>query len=169
MSKIQDNKMTHKAMVQKCIREYIEKHKREKTYIKSKRAMHQQLCTYPEFDNTPESTFYRYLTEMKVREISSGKYDFVNTKTPSFHAFIEEKKYNKHLYFQLRDPSYGPLIADYLNSYYIEYENYFHCIALQDLLICLYYYSKQNPILTKAEILKDIKSFLKRYSILETT
>ena len=92
MNENQLNKNERLAKIQKYIHELIEKHKTDNTYFKSKRAMYKHFCqTYSEFSDTAESSFYRYLKNMNVQEIGSGKYDFVNTQKPAFHTLIDEK------------------------------------------------------------------------------
>lgn len=108
---------------------------------------------------------------MNLDEVAPEQYDFITGRNPSFSALLEEKKYNRHMYLKILEPSYGPLIAEYLNYYYQGYDDAFHCIALQDILICFYYYSKDKtstPSLTKKIIRKDIKTILKKISIAET-
>ena len=170
------NRKARRDSAQKCIREYIEYHQKHNTFIESKAQIYSELKDKPEFYQTTEPTFYRYLSNMKIEQVATGKYDFVETVNPSFDKLVTFQKCNKFVCLKIEEPSYGQIMADKLNEYYSEpeYRNLFHCIAINDLLICFYYQKikkKKNKdedeelFLTEKEICEDVKECLAKYSL----
>lgn len=169
------NRKKRRESAQKCIHKYIEYHQKYDTFIESKAQIYSELKDKPEFYQTSKPTFYRYLSEMHIEQVATGKYDFAETVNESFYKHVTFKKCNKFVCFEIEDLSYGQIIADKLNEYYDipKYRNLFHCIVINDLLICFYYkkLKKKNNndneelYLTEREIRKDVKKCLRSYSL----
>lgn len=167
------NRKERRVSAQNCICEYIKYHQKHDTFIESKAQIYSELKDKPEFYQTTEPTFYRYLSQMKLKQVATGKYDFVKTLNPSFYELITYKKCNKFLCFKIEYPSYGQIIADELNYHFDvkKYRNLFHCIAINDLIICFYYkkIKKKNKdgeiSLTEEKICKEIEKCLENYSL----
>lgn len=154
-------------LCKKAIEELIKNHvANDKSRIKSKRAIYQELVKSGKNYGLAESTIYRFLREMNVEAVGAGRYDIVPNKSVCLNNIIQQRKCNRTIVFNIVKPSYGQLISKILNSHYSGKEDIFHCIAVQDTLICFYYYKKGDKNrMSREKIIKDIKEILSEYSL----
>ena len=168
-----DRETGNKERAEKCkqaIRDYISDKNRHGEMIKSRISIYRDLDEKDLLEGMAASTVYRYLQDMGYGKTTTGYCVLNETATP-FAEILEYRRYNKTLYFHIADPSYGPILEDKINNYYGGYENSFHCVAIGDMLICFYYYKKdQNGkkavgSLTMNEIKKDIGIVANQYAV----
>ena len=149
------------------IKNYVESNE----IIKSRRQMYDSIVSklkekaektdfdYPEYEIV-QSTFYKYLTLMKFKKMPNGKYGFADEDSVFLDNLITLKRFDSQLYFQLTDSNYGLVIANLINRNHSFGEN-FHCVVLQDLLICYYQDSEDNKL--ESEIIKFVNAIAKKY------
>ena len=166
-----------KESAQNCIRSYIESHIDENTFIENRAQIYSDLKNEPALYQISKPTFYRYLDEMNLTEISPGKYDFSENIDSMFYELISFEKFNKFLCIKVLDKSYSQLIAKLLNDYYTHFKDIFKCVAKDDLIICFYYQKTKKKkdetngnkedkfYLTEKIIRNDVKECLKQYSL----
>lgn len=91
-----------------------------------------------------DSSIYRIVNEMGlVKESETYTFD-KHIDDTSLSALLDYRKYNKCLYYHLSNPLYGSLIAEQINKLYSKEQDIVHCIAVEDILIVFYYYSKKT-------------------------
>lgn len=164
------NEKQRKEKVQTAIRDYINEHKKNNTYIKSKSQIFQDLGkkTY----GISQATFYRYMEEMHCKPRANGRYDFSEDESEYLTSFLDRRYYNSTIYFHINEPFLGSYISSKLNEYYKPHKKAFYCVALQDLLICFYRKKgtkkngKPNGGLTLEKIKNDINLCLQQYMLL---
>ena len=157
---------------QNAIRDYLAEKNEQHKPIKNKKKIYDDLTEEGKTFGLSASTFYRYLSDMGCEKMGHGYYTLDNNAT-SLSNILRPRKYNKYLCYYITTPSYGPLLADKINAFYIDYKESFYCTVLGDMLICFYYYGKtskgetRNMALTKREIQEDIDSIVCRYILNE--
>lgn len=167
------NEKQRKEKVQQALRNYIKEHKKNSTYIKSKSQIYRDLGK--ETYGISQATFYRYMDEMHCKRRTDGRYDFTEEDSAYLTEFLEQRFYTNRMYFYVNEPLLGSYLSSKINSYYEDYKKVFHCVVVQDLLICFYKKRKDrkdgssNGGLTSREIQKDIQHLLEQYMILYKT
>ena len=124
--------------------------------IKSKRDLYSRVKDNAERKNIPlivESTFYKYLKAMKLRAMPNGVFAYEDDHTTFFDTLITHMDFVDKVYFRLADVNLGPTIAKIINRSQT-FGSTFHCIAIQDLLICLY----NIPSVSKSTIIDFVKT-----------
>lgn len=152
------------AQWQNAIKDYINYHIENDTFIKSRIVIYRELEKDKKLSYISQQTFYRYLKKMKCVQIQIGKYDFATDETLNFNNLLCKRNYTNRIYFYIIKPSLGNYIAKIINEHFEDYKDFFHCIALQDLLIC--YYAKSY--LSRDEICKDISNVLSSFTLVAT-
>lgn len=153
----------HSTIIKDIITTYIHEHKLNNTCILSKKAMFDDLKKSNADFDICLSSFYSHLNQLGIEEISSGHFDFKKESNFSMYSQIKYRKYNKFLCYQLVDNNQSVFIAKVLNNFFDK--ELFHCIALQDMLICFYYYSSQKKSLNRNNIKRKIKDTLNNLEI----
>lgn len=156
--------------VKGAIQEYVDTCNKKGKRIESKKQIINAIreeCEEANFlDN---SSLYRYLDEMNCKEIVGGKFDFViEDNRLSFGDILQYKKYNKIACFFIENPEYTNLLAYLVNQYYKDQEkkDLVHCIALGEILLCLFYWRKNDEnSITREEIKKDVRQVAKFYTL----
>lgn len=107
-------------------------------------------------------TFYRIVKkELKCYKVAN-RYYLSSERTTNFAEILEYRPYNKMLCYHINKSEYGSLLADKINEYY-DWKSSFHCIALNDTLLCLYYYKKgDSNSLTASEIKSSIDDLMEK-------
>lgn len=124
-----------------------------------------QICDYLKKENLTfgysDSSIYRIVNEMGlIKESETYTFDRHNDDI-SLSTILDYRKYNKRLYYYLIDSSYGSLIAEQINNLYSDYQDIVHCIAVEDMLIVFYYYSKEDSYsMSKKYLKKEIGELL---------
>jgi len=148
-----------KRLIKSEIVKYINTHKKNKTYIKNKRQIYNDLQKSGKTYDVTEQTIYRYFNEMRLARIDEGRFDFPSISSSSLDRCVFFRKYNQMLCFVPNDITLGAYIADVINLYYANFSKDVHCIFVTDILICLYNDKKIDLDTLKEEIrqvLRDI-------------
>ncbi|KAI4440058.1 hypothetical protein C824_002547 [Schaedlerella arabinosiphila] len=171
-TKSQDGTLTRKELkelTQNAIREYVDTRNRNNEPINSKNEIIEYVQANDEAARQlSPKTLYRYLDEMHCEEIAAGKFDFIiEDNQLSLKSVITYKKYNYIACFYIDFPEYTKLLASLINEHYRGKEDIFHCIALDDTLLCLYYFNKKKNTnsLTRKEIKDNVIKIAKKYTI----
>ena len=156
--------------VKSAIQEYVDTCNKKGERIETKKQIINAIRENCEEANIlDDSSLYRYLDEMNCKEIVEGKFDFViEDNQLSFGTILQYRKYNKMACFFLESPEYTNLLAHLVNQYYKEQEksNIIHCIAFGEMLLCLYYFKKNDEnSITRKEIKKDVRQVAKSYTL----
>lgn len=155
-----------KRLAQNAIMEYIDEHTKKDIAINTKRQIFEDLEKDGKTYGLSEPTFYRYLSDMNFQIDEYGKSVFEPLSPQTLDSVLVPRYYNKRFYYHIIQAEYGNLLANLINDYYEEYKDYFHCIALGDMLICFYYYKKGDEnSLTAKNLREEIKEYLKKYTM----
>jgi hypothetical protein len=159
-----------KERVKGAIQEYVDTCNKKGKRIESKKQIIDGIreeCE--EASILVDSSLYRYLDEMNCQQIVEGKFDFViEDDRLSLGDILQYKKYNKIACFFIENPEYTNLLAYLVNQHYKRQDksDVIHCIALGEILLCLYYYKKNDGnSITRKEIKKDVSQVVKSYTI----
>lgn len=154
----------------KAIREYVDAHNEKNERIESKKQIIDDIRTNcKEANYLSNQSLYRYLSEMNLQEIAEGKFDFViEDNKLSLKSILHYKKYNKIVCFYIENPEYTNLITYLINQYYEaqDMSDIIYCIALEKIILCLYYYQKNvEHSITREKIKDDINQVAKAYTL----
>ncbi len=139
------------------VKEYLSSHSlKDEGYPKTREDLF-NLLEISEKYGYSSSHFYRILREdLKCRKLSSGMFVLDNEdNTMYFSDLYECKKYNKISCFLFEDSDFVSFYAKHLNQKYVKKQNSFYFVAMQNVLMCLYYYKRNDEdSISKAEIRK---------------
>lgn len=141
------------------VKEYLSSHSpKDADYPKTREDLFNLLDISGKYGYST-SHFYKILRDdLKCRKLSSGTFILDSEdNTMHFSELYECKKYNKFSCFLFEDSDFVSFYAKHLNQKYVKKQNSFYFLAMQNVLICLYYYkSNDDDSISKAEIRKLI-------------
>ena len=161
------NNTQRKALVKEEIVKFINQHREDDSFFAGKNEMYEHLNRQGVLHGLKRPTFYKYLKEMDCEEIAPGKYDFVTKGKKKLNTLISKDCYNKMVTYKVKEAYYHyvPFMAKILNDYFhsTTYKTYF--MALNNVLVCFYYYEKgEENSISKAKIKQCMNDVLSNYS-----
>lgn len=108
-----------------------------------------------------DSAIRRYLKEEKFTKYPDGTFGFAHGTSSSFGSLVNERTFNNVLYFQVATPYLSSYIANELNRNFksINLSKDCYCIALQDILICLFNDKQLTTDRIKTKFIRILKGY----------